>query len=410
MRLSAHAGRPPAAERSAPATAALRRPRRTHLLEERDHPAPRVRARARVLLVLAVEERVRRVGVDDDVVVDVVLVEQAVERVDVARRDALVGAAEQAEHGAADLRDLVEHRWHAEAPAREPAVEADDAVEHELGTHPRQERLRAAEAEADRDEARRARPLHGGGLRRVRVGLDLRGPRLLDVRHVLEVLVALARAGGAPEVVDRDRVVAGVGEALRELDVEAIEAADVREDDHGGAAGRLGGLRQGGGELGAVRRRQLELLGPGAAGHGRAADEVGGQVRRVGVKGEAHGDSPRLDGAVRAGSYDRSALRGQVGCAPMSILGNRVTRSEDPRFITGTATFGEDVDLPGMLHATFVRAISPHARITGIDTSGVSQIPGARVFTVKSGPAGETAGAGTTIDLPVMPHAMPGLN
>jgi carbon-monoxide dehydrogenase large subunit len=94
----------------------------------------------------------------------------------------------------------------------------------------------------------------------------------------------------------------------------------------------------------------------------------------------------------------------------MSILGNRVTRSEDPRFITGTATFGEDVDLPGMLHATFVRAISPHARITGIDTSGVSQIPGARVFTAKSGPAGETAGAGTTIDLPVMPHAMPGLN
>src|SRR4051795_11930832 len=103
-------------------------------------------------------------------------------------------------------------------------------------------------------------------------------------------------------------------------------------------------------------------------------------------------------------------LRGQVGCPPMSILGNRVARSEDPRFITGTATFGEDVELPGMLHATFVRSISPHGRIRSIDTSGVSQVPGARVFTAKSGPGGEAAGAGTTIDLPAMPHAMPGLN
>src|SRR3954462_3905763 len=102
-------------------------------------------------------------------------------------------------------------------------------------------------------------------------------------------------------------------------------------------------------------------------------------------------------------------LRGQVGSAPMSILGNRVTRSEDPRFITGTATFGEDVDLPGTLYATFVRSISPHGRIRSIDTSAVSQIPGARAFTAKAGVGGsasEAAGAGTTIDLPAMPHAM----
>ena len=94
----------------------------------------------------------------------------------------------------------------------------------------------------------------------------------------------------------------------------------------------------------------------------------------------------------------------------MSILGNRVTRSEDPRFITGTATFGEDVDLPGVRHATFVRLILPHARIRSIDTSAVSSIPGARAFTAAGGPDAEAAGQGTTIDLPVMPHAMPGLN
>src|SRR3954453_1185635 len=103
-------------------------------------------------------------------------------------------------------------------------------------------------------------------------------------------------------------------------------------------------------------------------------------------------------------------LRGQVGSSPMSILGNRVTRSEDPRFITGTATFGEDINLPGTLHATFVRSILPHARIRSIDTTAVSEIPGALAFTAKAGPSAETAGAGTTIDLPVMPHAMPGLN
>ena len=82
----------------------------------------------------------------------------------------------------------------------------------------------------------------------------------------------------------------------------------------------------------------------------------------------------------------------------MSILGNRVTRSEDPRFITGTATFGDDVELPGAMHATFVRAVLPHARITNIDTSAVSDIPGARAFTAAD------------IGLPPLPHAMPGFN
>jgi aerobic carbon-monoxide dehydrogenase large subunit len=82
----------------------------------------------------------------------------------------------------------------------------------------------------------------------------------------------------------------------------------------------------------------------------------------------------------------------------MSILGNRVARSEDPRFITGTATFGDDVELTGAMHATFVRAVLPHARITNIDTSAVSEIPGARAFTAAD------------MGLPPLPHAMPGLN
>src|SRR3954468_24162285 len=93
----------------------------------------------------------------------------------------------------------------------------------------------------------------------------------------------------------------------------------------------------------------------------------------------------------------------------MSILGNRVTRREDPRFITGMATFGEDVELPGALHATFVRSVVPHAKIRGIDTSGVSAIPGAQAFPAAGLPSG-ASGTGTEIDLPDLPHAMPGLN
>jgi carbon-monoxide dehydrogenase large subunit len=65
----------------------------------------------------------------------------------------------------------------------------------------------------------------------------------------------------------------------------------------------------------------------------------------------------------------------------MSILGNRVVRREDSRFITGEATYADDLELPGALHVTFVRSFLAHARIRSIDTSAVEQIPGARAFT-----------------------------
>ena len=82
----------------------------------------------------------------------------------------------------------------------------------------------------------------------------------------------------------------------------------------------------------------------------------------------------------------------------MSILGNRVKRTEDPRFITGTGTFGDDVALPGALHVTFVRSYSPHARIVNVDTSAVSEIPGALAFTAED------------VDVAPMPPGFPGIN
>src|SRR3712207_2240691 len=45
------------------------------------------------------------------------------------------------------------------------------------------------------------------------------------------------------------------------------------------------------------------------------------------------------------------------------FFGQPVPRNEDARLLTGRALFVDDVDLPGMLHAAFVRSPHAHARI-----------------------------------------------
>jgi aerobic carbon-monoxide dehydrogenase large subunit len=51
-------------------------------------------------------------------------------------------------------------------------------------------------------------------------------------------------------------------------------------------------------------------------------------------------------------------------------VGRAMRRKEDPRLITGRATYVEDIVLPGMLHAAFVRSPEAHARIVSVDASG----------------------------------------
>jgi len=58
------------------------------------------------------------------------------------------------------------------------------------------------------------------------------------------------------------------------------------------------------------------------------------------------------------------------------IIGKRVKRVEDPRLLTGGALFVDDVNLPNMLHAAFLRSDYAHARIKNIDTSQAKTIPG----------------------------------
>jgi aerobic carbon-monoxide dehydrogenase large subunit len=62
-----------------------------------------------------------------------------------------------------------------------------------------------------------------------------------------------------------------------------------------------------------------------------------------------------------------------------SILGNRVVRKEDPKFLTVGGTYVADLHdarLEGAVYATYVRSAMAHARITSIDTSGAAAMPG----------------------------------
>jgi aerobic carbon-monoxide dehydrogenase large subunit len=62
--------------------------------------------------------------------------------------------------------------------------------------------------------------------------------------------------------------------------------------------------------------------------------------------------------------------------------GTRVARVEDPRLLTGRGAYVDDIYLPDMLHAAFVRSPLPRALIRSIDTSAAVALPGVHaVFT-----------------------------
>src|SRR5258708_6410090 len=59
-----------------------------------------------------------------------------------------------------------------------------------------------------------------------------------------------------------------------------------------------------------------------------------------------------------------------------AMLGSPIKRREDPRLITGQATYVDDIKIPGMLHMAVLRSPYGHATITSIDTSTAWQHPG----------------------------------
>jgi carbon-monoxide dehydrogenase large subunit len=59
-----------------------------------------------------------------------------------------------------------------------------------------------------------------------------------------------------------------------------------------------------------------------------------------------------------------------------SLIGSRVERKEDRRFLTGTSNFTDDVSLHGQAHAWFLRSPHAHAKILRIDAVKAKAAPG----------------------------------
>ena len=76
-------------------------------------------------------------------------------------------------------------------------------------------------------------------------------------------------------------------------------------------------------------------------------------------------------------------------------IGARVARKEDKRFITGAGRYVDDMVVPGMKHAAFVRSPHAHAKITGIDIKAAQAMPG--VIAVLTGKELQTDGIGNLI-------------
>jgi carbon-monoxide dehydrogenase large subunit len=92
----------------------------------------------------------------------------------------------------------------------------------------------------------------------------------------------------------------------------------------------------------------------------------------------------------------------------VSVLGTRVLRTEDPRFLTTGAVYTEDVQdarLAGACYVHFLRSMVAHARINGIDTSAVKDADG--VIAVYTGEDLAEAGLGPIAPpLPAMNQGM----
>ena len=92
--------------------------------------------------------------------------------------------------------------------------------------------------------------------------------------------------------------------------------------------------------------------------------------------------------------------------ATAKLLGASIKRREDPRFITGKGHYTDDLTLPGMTYAAFVRSPHAFAGIKKIDTSKALKHPGVvAVFTGKDMTGVNSLPCGWLLpDLKVPPH------
>ena len=58
------------------------------------------------------------------------------------------------------------------------------------------------------------------------------------------------------------------------------------------------------------------------------------------------------------------------------LIGARIQRKEDYRFLTGAGQYTDDVTLPRQTHAAFVRTPHAHAKIKAVHTAKAKSAPG----------------------------------
>jgi carbon-monoxide dehydrogenase large subunit len=71
-----------------------------------------------------------------------------------------------------------------------------------------------------------------------------------------------------------------------------------------------------------------------------------------------------------------TAMKPSASATSSRVFGSGIRRREDPRLVTGTARYTDDITLPGMVHAAILRSPHAHAKIRKIDTARAKSAPG----------------------------------
>jgi len=100
-----------------------------------------------------------------------------------------------------------------------------------------------------------------------------------------------------------------------------------------------------------------------------------------------------------------SFLGSRTRAAPEGF-GKAVRRVEDARLVTGAGCFSDDVNLPGQLHAAFVRSPHAHARLHGIDVAGAGKVTGVIAVLTGADAAADGLGPIPHGPIPTNPHEL----
>src|SRR5215208_4225499 len=97
-----------------------------------------------------------------------------------------------------------------------------------------------------------------------------------------------------------------------------------------------------------------------------AARAIWRAAKRADRYNASRSDPPIVRWVERVRHHAREDL---VAMVLSRYMGASVKRREDPRLITGSSVYVDDLKLAGMVHVSIVRSPHAHAKITRIDTA-----------------------------------------